>query len=129
MHTANITLIDPNLTRGDKRFYEVVTAHSQFCTPFTSEAYTSPDEDHKIVRWVSNDSVIPQDIAEAAGWAYQDEMNEARDRQSAAAIEQYIKAQANRTPDQIAEEEFEMRAAFGPGTEVVNIFTGKRTKL
>ena len=31
------------------------------------------------------------------------------------------------TPEEIAEERFEMRAALGPGVEVVNIVTGERT--
>ena len=35
----------------------------------------------------------------------------------------YAEAQKNRTPEQIEEERFEMRAAFGPGETVVNIVT------
>ena len=39
---------------------------------------------------------------------------------------EYRQAQQNRTPEQIAEERFEARAAHGPGVEIVNIFTGER---
>ena len=39
---------------------------------------------------------------------------------------EYRVAQQNRTPEQIAEERFEARAAHGPGVEIVNIFTGER---
>jgi len=128
MHTANITLKE---MRSKDRIclYDVVTAYSPFSIPRTSEAYTRPDEDHMVLRWVSSDNVIPKDIMETAGWAYQDEMNAARDEQQREALERYVEAQANRTPEQIAEQEFEMRAAFGPGETVVDIFTGERTKL
>ncbi len=42
-------------------------------------------------------------------------------------IEDYKVARSLRTPEQIAEENFERRAAFGPGVEVVNVLTGERT--
>lgn len=41
----------------------------------------------------------------------------------------YLEARANRTPEQIAEENAEMRAAFGPGETVVNVISGERTTL
>ena len=50
----------------------------------------------------------------------------AREVSNKLAIEAYIKAQANRTPEQIAEERFEARAAVGPGEKIVNVFTGER---
>lgn len=40
---------------------------------------------------------------------------------------EYIAANKNR--EHTPEELYEMRAAFGPGTTVVNVITGKRTKL
>jgi len=40
----------------------------------------------------------------------------------------YKAAQAARTPEQIAEQEFEMAAAFGPGQKIVNILTGEVTR-
>ena len=41
-------------------------------------------------------------------------------------INEYIKAQANRSEDQIREQRMEARAAFGPGETVVNVLTGER---
>jgi len=41
----------------------------------------------------------------------------------------YIKARKNRSAEQRAEEMFEMRAAFGPGERVVNVFTGETFDL
>jgi hypothetical protein len=35
-----------------------------------------------------------------------------------------LSRRANSTFEQIAEEQFEMRAAFGPGETVINLFTG-----
>lgn len=51
----------------------------------------------------------------------------ARQEYAAKAIAEYIEAQKNRTEEQIAEERNAMRAAFGAGEEVVNIFTGEVT--
>jgi len=56
-----------------------------------------------------------------------DATNRARDAHDIECIEAYRKARANRTPEQIAEEQFELQAAFGPGAKVVNIFTGETT--
>jgi len=50
---------------------------------------------------------------------------EAKSAQDRAAITEYIKAQSNRTEEQLAEERFEARAAFGPGEKITNIFTGE----
>ena len=41
-------------------------------------------------------------------------------------MEVYRQAQATRTPEQIAEERFEARAAMGPGVDMVNMFTGEK---
>lgn len=56
-----------------------------------------------------------------------DATNRARDAHDIECIEAYRKARANRTPEQKAEEQFELQAAFGPGAKVVNIFTGETT--
>lgn len=53
----------------------------------------------------------------------------ARDIHMAKSIEDYKEARAARTAEQIAEERFEMLAAFGEGETVVNILTGETTKL
>jgi len=51
--------------------------------------------------------------------------NEARAIFTTETIAAYAQAQANRTPEQIAEQQFEARAAFGSGEKVVNILTGE----
>jgi len=45
------------------------------------------------------------------------------------ALMAYIENQANRTQEQIDEEAVEMRAAFGEGERVINVFTGEETYL
>ena len=50
--------------------------------------------------------------------------NEAREIHTRETIAAYAQAQANRTPEQIAEQRFEARAAFGPGEKVVDVLTG-----
>ena len=41
-------------------------------------------------------------------------------------LAEYTVAQKNRTAEQIQEERWEARAAFGPGETVVNVITGER---
>ena len=50
----------------------------------------------------------------------------ARDRYVQRTLAEYAEAQQNRTPEQIAEQRAEARAAMGPGVEKVNIFTGEK---
>ena len=50
----------------------------------------------------------------------------ARDKYTQRTLAEYAEAQRNRTPEQIAEERYEARAAMGPGVEMVNIFTGEK---
>lgn len=87
--------------------------------------------------WTSNDAVPPQEILEL--WAHVgkpisvEKAMEIRDRQVDEAITRYKEAQANMTPEQAAEHNAELRAAFfrehGGGTTVVNVITGKKTYL
>jgi hypothetical protein len=65
---------------------------------------------------------------DATDWAHKAEMNVVRDAETAAFVKKYMAAQASRTDEEIAEHNYELRAAFGPGEEVVNIITGKRTR-
>jgi len=51
---------------------------------------------------------------------------QARDVYTEKSIAEYIQAQKNRSAEQIAEERFEARAAYGPGETVVNIITGEK---
>lgn len=124
-HSATILMTD---NRNATRFlWEISTVYHKGATPHKSEAYTAKSEDYKILRWVSNDAVVPKDIMEKITWPHKGAMDYARAKQTQAAINCYIESQSNRTPDQLAEEAYEMRAAFGTGVKVVNVFTGKRT--
>ena len=50
----------------------------------------------------------------------------ARDIHTTAFLKEYNIAQKNRSAEQIREERWEARAAYGPGETVVNIITGER---
>ncbi len=53
----------------------------------------------------------------------------ARNENNARNVAAWIKGREERTAEQVAEERFEMRAAFGAGETVVNVITGERTVL
>jgi hypothetical protein len=88
-----------------------------------------------VVLWQSNDRVpfedMLTDFAEAGFISFIDVRRslEYKEKQDAEAIAEYIAARANRTQEQIEEERFEMRAAFGAGEKVVNVITGEVTYL
>lgn len=93
---------------------------------FDSDANVSADG---VVRWNSNGSVPPQDILDL--WAHLkkpfnlEASVAAREEELTKFLAEY---RANARPPS-DEEIHEMRAAFGPGIEVVNVITGLRTKL
>jgi hypothetical protein len=116
--------------RNTERFlWEIGTVYHKGATPHVSEAYTLKSEDYKIIRWVNNDAVIPKDIMEKITWPHKAAMDVERSAQTFAFLASYTEAQLNRTPDQLSEEAYEMRAAFGEGATVVNVITGKRTTI
>ena len=84
-----------------------------------------------VVYWKSNDRSPFEDMITdfmEAGFITEENVAltlKAKKEQDREAIAAYIKAQANRTPEQIAEERFEARAAFGAGEKVVNVITGE----
>lgn len=84
-----------------------------------------------IIRWVSNGSVPPADCVALAAHIGQPvdvaACTAARDAETRETIARYREAQKGRQPS--GEELSEMRAAFGPGTTVVNALTGRRTRL
>jgi hypothetical protein len=86
-----------------------------------------------VLRWKSNGSVPPQDCLDAfveAGLGSKFDMkvtSQTRRKEEDASLADYRRRMANHVPSD--EEMFEMRAAFGPGTTVVNVLTGKETKL
>ena len=84
-----------------------------------------------VVRWTSNHRVMPKDCREIlAHSAYRDLFDEeasraAEDAETAASLEAYRKNYQG--PSE--EEKAEMRAAFGTGSTVVDVITGKRIRL
>jgi hypothetical protein len=84
-----------------------------------------------VPRWPSNNQVPPTDLLELwqyKGFPFDFEKAEAtRSAETSAFIDEYVRINAVRKPSD--EELFEMRAAFGPGTTVVNAVTGQRIKI
>lgn len=95
--------------------------------------YTDASVDENgVVTWNSNGNVPPEDILEF--WEYvgitgfnREASDAERERQTNEFLTAYRKQQENHKPSQ--EELYEMRAAFGEGTTVVNVITGKEIKL
>ena len=77
--------------------------------------------------WKSNDTPVPMDVFRDAMVEAPAAQKAARDAHTDQFVANYRKAMENHVPSD--EEMFEMRAAFGPGTTVVNVITGKETKL
>jgi hypothetical protein len=91
------------------------------------------DEENLVIRWVSNDSIPPQ---ECMDWLYENNFvgrgwyvksNSVREIEQDKFLEEYCERMANHVPSD--EDVFEMRSAFGDGNIVVNVITGKRTQL
>jgi len=77
--------------------------------------------------WLSNDAVISPSLWKEYGWG--DAPKEQASEYSAytrAVIESYRSSRKNYIPSR--EEQFEMRAAHGPGKILVDVFTGQRFK-
>lgn len=96
--------------------------------PLLHEAEVGYDADFCVWRWTSNDQIPPADC-EAKFQLHrlplfkretQDEVREIENRRF---IEEYRRRQP---AEPSAEERAEARAAFGPGAEVVDIFSGRR---
>jgi len=82
-------------------------------------------------RWKSNNSVPGEDMIGrwlALGYITADEAK-ASIKLRKSETDAFLKAYRKNPPKPTAEDLFEMRAAFGEGAEVVNIITGKVTKL
>lgn len=85
-----------------------------------------------VFRWDSNGNVPPEDILNLlqmdGGLEFDMEATKAaRKADVAASIAAYRKSQENHVHSE--EELFEMRAAFGAGSTVVNAITGRKTRL
>ncbi len=86
-------------------------------------------DDEGVWRWKSNDHVPFEDMLEC--WNLDQETMEkcllAREKDTSEFLAEYREQMKNYKPS--AEEMFEMRAAFGEGTKVVNVITGKEIQL
>ena len=82
-----------------------------------------------VIRWTTNNRITPNDVAEYAfelGYKVNLETHrKALKRETKRLLDEYRSQPHPIDP----EEMYEMRAAFGPGTTVVNILTGERIKL
>ena len=96
-------------------------------------AVTNPET--KVITWTSNGRCPMDDMT--TDWynmgiiteAEKAATDAARKIMDSAFIAEWKEARNNRTDEDIAEERFEMRAAFGAGETVVNVITGERTVL
>ena len=81
-----------------------------------------------VIRWKSNNNIPPLECLDAflkVGYITKQEFdnsNEQRQIEVSARLEEYRKQMENYVPS--AEEQYEMRAAFGAGAKVVNVITG-----
>jgi carboxylesterase type B len=80
------------------------------------------------VKWKSSDNCVPSDYFRDC-LVTAPETQQAVDKEDTEAfLAKYRESQANRTPEQIAEHQAEMRAAFGEGQTIVNVITGERVR-
>lgn len=86
-----------------------------------------------VLRYHSNDNVPPFGILEIAGISgpLMERCEAARERDNSEFVRQYREQQERfetepEYADARAERDYEIRAAFGEGEEVVNVFTGRR---
>jgi len=88
---------------------------------------------NNIVRWISSNNIPPSDCLQQMindGQITTDQMTASLEQKKiddAESIARYIASRKNRGYSD--EEMFEMRAAFGEGEEVMDIFTGETIKL
>lgn len=84
-----------------------------------------------VIRWKMG-NLCPTDCAEFAkflGLAVDlDAQQAARDKQLDEMVKRMKRNEKNMSEEARAEQAYEMRAAFGPGVTVVNIFTGRKTR-
>ena len=90
-------------------------------------AEMSSDEDSYTLdgvrHWRSNDAIIPPHVFKDAFLVCPKAQQDAYDKDLAAFVKAYRKRQPRRPS---AEERFEARAAFGPGVQVVDVFSGRK---
>lgn len=112
---------------GTKEFPNIVFAKEYVDNILNrDDAY---QDDEGVWRWKSNNRVPFDDMLEC--WNLDAETlqkcKDARDHDNSVFLNEYRERMKDYEPS--AEELFEMRSAFGEGAEVVNVITGKVTKL
>ena len=87
-------------------------------------------DEHGIHRWRDCGQVPSKEILKRLNLSALDteRHNATRDADLDAFAAEYQRSQALRTPEEIAEQRAEARAAHGPGVELVNIFSGERLR-
>ena len=84
------------------------------------------------IRWSSNGRCLPADCvrdlvaANLITEATAERTTDMREIETLEFIQEYRAAQANRTPQQVAEERAMARGAMGAGVELINVFTGEK---
>lgn len=81
-----------------------------------------------ILYWNSNDAIVPPFVFRDAGYLVPAAQQAAYDKDSERLLAAYRRAQENMSAEARAEQAFEMRAAFGPGVDVVDVFTGRKVR-
>lgn len=87
----------------------------------------SYEDDNGIRRWFSNDQIVPPWVYEEASLIVPEDHLKAYDVETSEFLADYRERMADYEPS--AEELFEMKAAFGEGETVVNVFTGRSIQL
>ncbi len=103
------------------RIIRTVTNNDR-CSKRSSDAYS--DDGGKTWRWCSNDSVIMLDVCRDYGIPCDTKAQEAARNGYVDAFLAEYRASQPATPS--AEEQYEMRAAFGPGKTIVDVITGRK---
>lgn len=82
-----------------------------------------------VMRWLSNNRVVPTEWYEFAAYlGYPvdvEKCDNASRNELSAFIDTYINARRNRSYEEIEEEQASIRAAHGEGAKVINILTGE----
>ncbi len=113
----------PTPTKAGERLTVAFTKPPQYPTwPATTwKAYT---DDGKVWRWVESDNCVPEEAAMEFGIPIDRAAQAAAsEKASSESIAKYRAAMAARTPDEVAADRAEARAAMGPGVAMVNVFT------
>jgi len=83
---------------------------------------TETNDDGGILRWKSNNAVVPPWVFEEAFVEAPEGQQKAREKEVEESVAEYrrLNTGRKRTPEEL----YEMRAAFGPGETVVDVITG-----